>query len=1251
MKKNILSLFFCLAIALNVFGQSGTTGSLTWVLEDGTLTISGEGEMPDYDYYWNPIPWYEYRYSIETIDIKEGVTSIGVWAFQSCSSLTSVIIPKSVTNIESNAFSECHSLTSIAIPGGVTSIGNRAFENCNNLTSIDIPNSVTNIGEYAFLFCTSLQSITVEWTTPLVISTNAFERVNKRDCILNVPEGSLVAYQAANVWKAFFNDSDFEVNENGVLVGYFGNSSEMVIPDDLGITAIGYAFQSNNTITSVVIPGGVSSIGNAAFWDCHNLASIDIPNSVTNIGNNAFYNCHNLQSITVEWTTPLAISASVFSGINRFTCTLHVPEGSLAAYLAADVWKDFLTDFEVDENGVLVRYYGADGDVVIPGDLGITTIGYRAFSNTVTSVMIPSGVTRIENSAFANCTNLTSITIPESVTSIEESAFYYCTNLQSITVSWPTPLAISADVFEGLNKLNCTLIVPEGLEGVYLAADVWKGFLSDSEFEVDGNGLLIGYYGEGGAVVIPDDLGITAIGNRAFFIKNDLTSVVIPGGVISIENSAFEACYNLASIDIPNSVTSIGVWAFKSCSSLTSISIPKSVASIGWAAFAYCRNLQSITVEWLIPLAISYDVFERVNKRNCTLNVPEGSLTAYQASGVWKYFLDDFEFEVDNGVLVGYNGDGGDVVIPDNLGITAIGYDVFYNNNNNLTSVVIPDGVISIGSSAFANCYSLTSINIPNSVISIGSSAFAYCSSLTSVIIPESVTSIEYSTFYECHSLTSIAIPSGVTNIGRSAFFRCLNLQSITVEWPTPLPISADVFQGVNKRNCTLNVPEGSLEVYQATDVWKNFFFYSEYEINENGELIGYNGEGGDVVIPDNLGITTIGWAFKDDTNITSVVIPDGVSIIGWDAFSECSNLISVTISNDVTDIRGYAFINCSSLASITLSNRITSIEGWTFYGCSSLASITIPNSVTSIGYVAFGECSSLASITIPNSITSIGLDAFVYCSSLSNVEVQWANPLTISAEVFNGVDLNNLTLTVPIGTKSLYQTADVWKDFGSIVEKEQNIIADENEPAGANGIGKIDLSLTIPTDVAFTGTFKVELPDGLHLDVNATKLAGDLGLTLGLTITQNADGSWLFTITSNTLRSATETTYQKLVQIVYTVDESVADGSYEAIISDLELVFEDNTVIKKDEIPVNVTVDHTIITGIANPSLAATVRIQEGTLFVNSAANEQVSIYSVAGNLLYQAKKQAGEVRFSIGNTRRILIVKGSSGWVKKVY
>ena len=136
------------------------SSSLSFVHENGLLTISGTGDMTDFIY--NTMPWYKDSKKIKKVVIEDGVTSIGKCAFSNCySSLTSVTIPDSVTSIKGNAFSSCSSLTSITIPDSVTSIGGSAFFQCSSLTSVTIPDSVTSIGDTAFFWCKSLTSITI----------------------------------------------------------------------------------------------------------------------------------------------------------------------------------------------------------------------------------------------------------------------------------------------------------------------------------------------------------------------------------------------------------------------------------------------------------------------------------------------------------------------------------------------------------------------------------------------------------------------------------------------------------------------------------------------------------------------------------------------------------------------------------------------------------------------------------------------------------------------------------------------------------------------------------------------------------------------------------------------------------------------------------------------------------------------------------------------------------------------------------
>ena len=189
------------------------------------------------------------------------------------------------------------------------------------------------------------------------------------------------------------------------------------------------------------------------------------------------------------------------------------------------------------------------------------------------------------------------------------------------------------------------------------------------------------------------------------------------------------------------------------------------------------------------------------------------------------------------------------------------------------------------------------------------------------------------------------------------------------------------------------------------------------------------------VEIPNS--VTNIGSsAFSECSLLSSINIPNSVTSIGSSAFSGCSSLSSINIPNSVTSIGSSAFERCLSLRSINIPERIKNIERFTFSECTQLISVEIPNSVTSIGDYAFQGCHSLTSINIPNSVTSIGSSAFGYCMDLSSVYLYWSQPLSVELDVFSGSLIYNATLYVPSGTKSKYQSAEVWKNFGEIIEQ-----------------------------------------------------------------------------------------------------------------------------------------------------------------------------------------------------------------------
>ena len=787
-------------------GQCGD--DLSWSFDDatGTLTITGSGDMWDWSY--NSAPWYSLRSSIQIVELPRGLTSIGSYAFSSCSKLTSVDIPAGVTSIGIYAFYYCNGLTGVTIPAGVTSIGNYAFSYCSGLTGVGIPASVTSIGSYAFYSCSGLTGVTIPASVTSIgsyafyscsgltsvviregvesIMDSAFASCSKLSSV-TLP-GSLtffgrdVFYSCSELQEVYFGGTvaawkalQASYDRTKVTVhcadgdlsptdpAYCGDDLTWSFDETTGtliITGSGdmwdwsypaYApwYSLRASIISVELPRGLTNIGNFAFNDCSKLTSVDIPAGVTRIGSNAFSYCRGLTSIEIP-------------------------------------------------NSVRIIY------------------GFAFFECGLTSISIPGGVQAIDQMAFRGCRNLTSVVIQEGCETIADGVFDSCNSLSSLTLPG------------SLTLLDTGFMSRSELRDVYYGGTVeaWKALqvsydrntvtvhCTDAELlpataEQCGDNLTWSFNESSGTLTITGSGDMWDMQPLAWETANaipwrslsgSIKSVKLPSGLTSIGNYAFSGCSGLTSVTIPEGVTSIGYSAFGSCSGLTSVSLPASISEGDSSPFEGSTNLKDI-----------YYAGTCSSWRGINLVYDHTSVTVHCADGTIEPNADanrcgdDLFWSLENGILT-ITGIGDmwnfktytdssessyqllstapwytqrDTITQVSLseGVTGIGNYAFgthvtYGGGQtrceNLVSIELPESLERIGICGLANSRALEKIELPDSLKEIGDFAFEFCG-LTELSLPRSLEKIGYQAFYGV-KLQRLTIPANVTEIGANAF-------------------------------------------------------------------------------------------------------------------------------------------------------------------------------------------------------------------------------------------------------------------------------------------------------------------------------------------------------------------------------------------------------------------------------------------------------------------------------------------------
>ena len=1019
--------------------------------------------------------------ALTKLTLPSTVTSIGTGAFKDCKYLTTLSLPENLMTINAQAFQNCIRLTNLTIPSNVKYIRDQAFQDCSGITSLVIPDNVTTLGEQTFSGCEELSSLTIG-SKIRTIGNGAFEKCK---ALTKVYIPNTVSTIGDNAFAECKNITELNIGSNVRKIGdgaFFNCTGLTKVKLPTYLTTLGAAFQKCTGITYMDIPQNVTSIASYAFSDCSNLAAISFGSLVTEIGSEAFSGCSALRKIYCSATTPPTADASIFKNAPAGLCTLYVPKSSLTAYRSTTPWNKLGSIKEISYliNGL---YYYLDDDaltaeVTFPretysGNVSIystvtydgktytvKSIGENAFKgfSGVTSVSITSSVETIGNEAFYGCSGLTSFDL-KSVKVVGANAFYNCTGLTTLNIFYDNNLTTIGEFAfarcESLKEVSIPMNVTSIGRGAFSGCSGMTRFghhtncaiTEIAELQLYGcSSLNYGY--------VPRT--VTTIGKNAFANCTNMSQLNIYEGLQEIGESAFSGCTNLSSVTIPNSVTTIGMKAFDG-SGLVNVTIgsesKSSLSTVKSKAFANCTKLKEVNC--LAKNVVNYtasDAFSGSSVASATLKVPFGYTANYKSKTPWSgfgniiektyyadgmYYLLEFD-ELTASVGINPNQYKGDLTIPEGVTygdrdfvVTGIGWRAFADNTE-LSTVVIPKTVTTIGDEAFANC--------------TGLSYDLYCYGETA---PEADGNAE-------------SVFSGV-NIGKMTLFvkpGCRPNYTSVIPWSLFGSIK-EMGQEINGIYYKLDSKKGTAEV--VADLHK----YT-----------------GNVVIPETFTfegkvyrVTSIGAsAFKDCTELSSVTFPASVKTIGNEAFRNCTSLTKHTLPEGLTSIGQYAFADCTKLASVYIPQSVTSIGQYAFSNCSKLAKVILPDGLTTINEGTFNKCSRMNTVSIGKSTTTIAELAFAHCYGLLEFYSLAKDAPTAATNTFESTQVQHATLYVPEGSQSSYDAKTPWSNFDEIIEMKTG---DMNEDDLVN-----DADLQLLVDVVM-GKVAFDDPVWIKADLN----------------------------------------------------------------------------------------------------------------------------------------------------------------------
>lgn len=678
-------------------------------------------------------------------------------------------------------------------------------------------------------------------------------------------------------------------------------------------------------------------------------------------------------------------------------CSFVLPVWAEAPAASGECGAGLTWEFDEETGTLTIRGTGEMEDY---DNAGETPWNEYRETEKIKAVVVESGVTSIGRAAFAHCYALESISLPETLETLGELAFSNC-------------------------RLVTELQLPDSLTSIGWAA--FSRCMGLTE------------------VTIPE--GVTNIGDSAFWQCENLATVNFPESLEIIDGAAFEGTA-LVNIVIPEGVTTIGSGAFNSCTSLKSVEIPSTVTSIGNAAFYPGEDSEGNERKTSIENIVYHGPREQwkafaEQEGGIGIGGDDATMTYEEDDVVWSYDSATGTLTIDGNDAIHDYGNTNDtpwheysqevtkVVIGD--GVTAIGQNSF-ENYPDLEAVEIGSGVTRIGNGAFGSCKSLTSITIPENVKHIGDGAFFGCEGLEEVVLegvemigvsafngctaletvefPTTLQSIGDDAFFECKSLTELVLPEGVTTIGSGAFNSCTSLKSVEIPSSVEAIGNDTFFRGNGNKNTSIE----EILYHGSKESWK--------ELADNGTNIGVGWDEVTMTYEED----GVAWSF-DRENGTLTIRGDGNMTdysqkedAPWNEYSD--GIAAIVVEEGITGIGEWSFAGCANLTEVELPDSLTYIGKDVFSDCTSLEEIVIPDNVTELGESPFARCTSLAKVTLPQSLKKLGIEPFDFCENLKEIvylgsEEEWKELMeTIPGDKGLGTDVSMEELKVTYAPK-----------------------------------------------------------------------------------------------------------------------------------------------------------------------------------------------------------------------------------------